>query len=192
MTAPELHALGVGESLPDLPGRRVAVYEDQILHPYRLGLDRCSQHDVETAYAVFDIPSDRRPHGAPEDKESTMFEHTRAFSGFSVDDIPKAKQFYGETLGLRVSEENGMLTLHIAGDRDTLIYPKEGHTPATFTILNFPVDDIDAAVDQLAGRGIRFETLDGVDDKGVLRGRGPSIAWFKDPAGNFLSVLQVD
>lgn len=109
-----------------------------------------------------------------------------------MDDIPKAKQFYGETLGLRVSEENGMLTLHIAGDRDTLIYPKEGHTPATFTILNFPVDDIDAAVDQLAGRGIRFETLDGVDDKGVLRGRGPSIAWFKDPAGNFLSVLQVD
>lgn len=121
-----------------------------------------------------------------------MFEHTKAFSGFSVDDIPKAKQFYGETLGLRVSEEYGMLTLHIAGDRDTLIYPKEDHTPATFTILNFPVDDIDSAVDELAARGIRFETGDGVDEKGIFRARGPAIAWFKDPAGNILSVLQQD
>jgi catechol 2,3-dioxygenase-like lactoylglutathione lyase family enzyme len=119
-------------------------------------------------------------------------QHTKAYSGFSVDDIPKAKQFYSETLGLRVSEEHGMLTLHIAGDRDTLIYPKPDHTPATFTILNFPVDDVEAAVDQLAARGVQFETFDGVDQKGIFRQRGPAIAWFKDPAGNILSVLQGD
>jgi catechol 2,3-dioxygenase-like lactoylglutathione lyase family enzyme len=121
-----------------------------------------------------------------------MFEDTKAFSGFSVDDIPKARQFYGDTLGLRVSEENGLLQLHIAGDRDVLVYPKEDHTPATFTILNFPVDDVEAAVDQLAARGVRFERYEGVeqDDKGVFRGEGPLIAWFKDPAGNILSVLQ--
>jgi catechol 2,3-dioxygenase-like lactoylglutathione lyase family enzyme len=121
-----------------------------------------------------------------------MFEHTKAFSGFSVDDIPTAKRFYGETLGLRVSEENGLLMLHIAGDRDTVVYPKEDHTPATFTILNFPVDDIDKAVDGLAGRGVRFERYEGLeqDDKGVSRGMGPAIAWFKDPAGNILSVIQ--
>jgi catechol 2,3-dioxygenase-like lactoylglutathione lyase family enzyme len=123
-----------------------------------------------------------------------MFEHAKAFSGFSVDDIPKAKQFYGETLGLRVSEEYGMLTLHIAGDRDTLIYPKEDHTPATFTILNFPVDDIDKAVDELGSRGVQFERYEGAeqDEKGIARGQGPPIAWFKDPAGNILSVLQED
>ena len=119
-----------------------------------------------------------------------MFEHTLAFSGFSVDDIPKAKQFYGETLGLRVSEVNGMLRLHIAGDRDTLVYPKEDHVPATYTILNFPVDDIGSAVDQLGARGIRFEKYDGVDEDGIFRKGGPLIAWFKDPAGNILSVLQ--
>jgi hypothetical protein len=83
-----------------------------------------------------------------------------------------------------------MLTLHIAGDSDTLIYPKEDHMPATFTILNFPVNDIDSAVDQLAARGIRFEALDGVDESGIFRARGPAIAWFKDPAGNILSVFQ--
>ncbi len=125
-------------------------------------------------------------------KGSAMFEHTKAFSGFSVDDIPAAKRFYGETLGLRVSEEYGMLTLHIAGDRDTLIYPKEDHAPATFTILNFPVDDIASAVRQLAERGIRFEAGEGIDDDGIMRQGGPLIAWFKDPAGNFLSVLQAD
>jgi catechol 2,3-dioxygenase-like lactoylglutathione lyase family enzyme len=121
-----------------------------------------------------------------------MFEHTKAFSGFSVDDIPKARQFYGETLGLRVSEENGLLQLHIAGDRDILVYPKEDHTPATYTMLNFPVDDLEAAVDQLAARGVRFERYEGVeqDDKGIFRGQGPPIAWFKDPAGNILSVLR--
>jgi catechol 2,3-dioxygenase-like lactoylglutathione lyase family enzyme len=124
---------------------------------------------------------------------NTVFEQTKAFSGFSVDDIPKAKRFYGETLGLRVSEENGMLTLHIAGDTNILVYPKgDDHTPATFTILNFPVDDIESAVDQLAERGVRFEMYDGVDGKGIFRGEGPPIAWFRDPAGNFLSVLQQD
>ncbi len=122
-----------------------------------------------------------------------MFEDTKAFSGFAVDDIPRAKQFYGETLGLRVTEEHGMLHLHIVGDRDTLIYPKgEDHIPATFTILNFPVDDIESAVDALAARGVRFEVLDGVDEKGIMRHGGPLIAWFKDPAGNILSVLQLD
>ncbi len=121
-----------------------------------------------------------------------MFEHTRAFSGFSVDDIAKAKEFYRDTLGLRVSEEHGMLHLHIAGDRDTLVYPKPDHTPATFTILNFPVDDIESAVDELTARGVRFETYEGVDEKGVFRRGGPPIAWFKDPAGNILSVLQAD
>ena len=123
-----------------------------------------------------------------------MFEHTKAFSGFSVDDIAKAKQFYGETLGLRVSEEYGMLRLHLEGGGNILVYPKPDHTPATFTILNFPVEDIDAAVDELAARGVRFEKYDEVDERGVLRGRklnrGPDIAWFTDPAGNILSVLQ--
>ena len=121
-----------------------------------------------------------------------MFAHTKAFSGFSVDDIQRARRFYGETLGLRVSEEHGLLTLHIAGDRDTLVYPKEDHTPATYTILNFPVDDIDQAVDELTARGVRFERYEGLeqDEKGVVRGGGPPIAWFKDPAGNILAVLQ--
>jgi len=123
-----------------------------------------------------------------------MFENSKAFSGFSVDDIPKARQFYGETLGLRVTEENGMLTLHTAGDRNTLIYPKDDHTPATFTILNFPVADVDKAVDELIARGVRFERYEGAeqDEKGVHRGGGPLIAWFKDPAGNILSVIQQD
>jgi catechol 2,3-dioxygenase-like lactoylglutathione lyase family enzyme len=121
-----------------------------------------------------------------------MFENTRAFSGFSVDDIPRAKQFYGETLGVRVSEEYGMLTLHIAGERDTLVYPKDDHTPASFTILNFPVDDIEKAVDELTSRGVVFERYPGTDtdEKGIFRGGGPLIAWFKDPAGNVLSVIQ--
>jgi catechol 2,3-dioxygenase-like lactoylglutathione lyase family enzyme len=128
------------------------------------------------------------------EKEAVMFENTRAFSGFSVDDVPEARKFYGETLGLRVSEEYGMLSLHIAGERDILVYPKPDHTPATFTILNFPVDDIEKAVDELAERGVRFERYDdsNTDEKGIYRGQGPLIAWFKDPAGNILSVLQQD
>jgi catechol 2,3-dioxygenase-like lactoylglutathione lyase family enzyme len=121
-----------------------------------------------------------------------MFTNTKAFSGFSVDDVQKAKEFYGETLGLRVSEEYGMLQLHIAGSTDILVYPKPDHTPASFTILNFPVDDIDMAVDDLAERGVRFERYEGfdTDEKGIFRGEGPFIAWFRDPAGNVLSVLQ--
>ena len=121
-----------------------------------------------------------------------MFENTKAFSGFAVDDVPKAREFYGDTLGLKTSEEYGLLTLHLAGDRPTLVYPKPGHTPADYTILNFPVDDIDQAVDGLAERGVRFEKYDGFeqDEKGISRGEGPYIAWFKDPAGNVLSVLQ--
>ncbi|MGN9837726.1 VOC family protein [Nonomuraea sp. H19] len=121
-----------------------------------------------------------------------MFGTTKAFSGFSVNDIEAAKKFYGETLEIRVSEANGMLTLHIAGGTDILVYPKENHTPATYTILNFPVEDIEKAVDELVARGVRFERYDGFDqdEKGVFRGGGPLIAWFKDPAGNVLSVLQ--
>ncbi|GAA0405027.1 glyoxalase [Acrocarpospora corrugata] len=120
-----------------------------------------------------------------------MFENTKAFSGFSVDDIAEARKFYGETLGLNVSERNGLLFLHLAGDRDTLVYPKgDQHAPATYTTLNFPVPDIEAAVEELVARGITFERYEGVDDKGVFRQGGPLIAWFKDPAGNILSVLQ--
>ncbi|MEV6008827.1 VOC family protein [Streptomyces sp. NPDC051976] len=121
-----------------------------------------------------------------------MFGSTKAFSGFSVDDIEGARKFYGETLGIRVSEQHGMLTLHIAGDRDILVYPKADHTPATYTILNFPVADIEAAVDELRAKGVRFAEYDNLatDDKGIFRGGGPLIAWFTDPAGNVLSVLQ--
>jgi len=120
-----------------------------------------------------------------------MFTNTKAFSGFAVDDVPKAKKFYSETLGLRMSAEYGMLSLHIAGDWDILVYPKSDHTPATFTILNFPVDDIDKAVDDLAERGVRFERYEDseLDEKRIHRGGGPLIAWFKDPAGNVLSVI---
>jgi catechol 2,3-dioxygenase-like lactoylglutathione lyase family enzyme len=122
-----------------------------------------------------------------------MFRDTKAFSGFSVDDVPKAREFYGETLGIRTSEDNGLLTLHFAGDRDVLVYPKPNHEAATFTILNFPVDDIDEAVDALAARGVEFERYDdfGQDEKGIARAAGPPIAWFRDPAGNILSVLQL-
>ena len=123
-----------------------------------------------------------------------MFEDTKAFSGFAVSDIPRAKQFYEETLGLRVSQENGMLTLHIAGDRPVLVYPKPDHEPASFTILNFPVGDIETAVDDLFDRGVQFEHYKGTDvetdDKGIFRGGGPLIAWFKDPAGNVMSVIE--
>lgn len=124
-----------------------------------------------------------------------MFKNTRAFSGFSVDDIAAAKRFYGETLGLEVSdEEMGLLALKIAGGTTILVYPKPNHTPATFTILNFPVDDVEKAVDELTRRGVRFEHYEGdiqTDEKGISRGNGgPTIAWFKDPAGNILSVLE--
>jgi catechol 2,3-dioxygenase-like lactoylglutathione lyase family enzyme len=125
-----------------------------------------------------------------------MFANTKAYSGFAVDDIQKAREFYGETLGLRTSvldEEHGLLSLHLAGDRDTLVYRKPDFGPATYTILNFQVDDVDAAVDELAARGVSFERYDGFeqDEKGIARGEGgPQIAWFKDPAGNILAVHQ--
>jgi catechol 2,3-dioxygenase-like lactoylglutathione lyase family enzyme len=119
-----------------------------------------------------------------------VFEHTRAFSGFSVDDIPSAKRFYGDVLGLRVSEEHGMLHLHIEGDRDTLVYPKADHVPASYTILNFPVADIESAVDGLVARGVVFERYEWLDERGINRRGGPLIAWFRDPAGNVLSVIE--
>jgi catechol 2,3-dioxygenase-like lactoylglutathione lyase family enzyme len=121
-----------------------------------------------------------------------MFKDTKAFSGFAVPDVEQARRFYGEILGVETSVDNGLLTLHIAGDRPTLVYPRPGHEPAGYTILNFPVDDIDAAVDALTERGVRFERYDGMeqDEKGVMRAGGPYIAWFTDPAGNVLSVLQ--
>jgi catechol 2,3-dioxygenase-like lactoylglutathione lyase family enzyme len=125
-----------------------------------------------------------------------MFRDTKAFSGFSVDDVAKAREFYGDTLGLETSEEHGILTLHIAGGREVIAYPKDDHEPATFTILNFPVDDIEAAVDALSERGISFERYEQMasdfDERGIFRGGGPPIAWFKDPAGNVLSVIKVD
>ena len=120
-----------------------------------------------------------------------MFKDTKAFSGFSVDDIPRAKQFYGETLGLNLTDEMGGLALHLGGGGNVYVYPKDNHVPATFTILNFPVADVEAAVDHLTEAGVSFERYDGIesDEKGIHRGEGPTIAWFKDPAGNILSVL---
>jgi catechol 2,3-dioxygenase-like lactoylglutathione lyase family enzyme len=119
--------------------------------------------------------------------------NTKAFSGFAVDDMDAARAFYGDVLGIRTSLEYGLMTLHLQdGERPTLVYPKEHHTPADYTILNFPVDDIEDAVDTLAERGVRFERYDGMpqDERGIMREGGPYIAWFKDPAGNTLAVLQ--
>lgn len=124
-----------------------------------------------------------------------MFKNTKAFCGFSADDLQKAKTFYGDTLGIDVYENDmGILELHVAGGNKVIIYPKPDHVPATFTILNFPVDNIDHAVDELTAKGISFEQYGGnikTDKKGIFRSdKGPSIAWFKDPAGNILSVLE--
>jgi catechol 2,3-dioxygenase-like lactoylglutathione lyase family enzyme len=121
------------------------------------------------------------------------FASTKAFSGFAVDDMDAARAFYGDTLGIRTSTEYGLMTLHLQdGDRPTLVYPKERHTPADYTVLNFPVDDIEDTVDALAERGVAFERFDGMpqDERGIMREGGPYIAWFRDPAGNILSVLQ--
>lgn len=124
-----------------------------------------------------------------------MFRDSQAFSGFSSDDIPTTKQFYAQTLGLDVTEEHGMLGLHLAGGGQVFIYPKEDHQPATYTVLNFPVPDIDKAVDTLTAAGVVFERYEGFeqDERGIARppspDQGPAIAWFKDPAGNILSVL---
>jgi catechol 2,3-dioxygenase-like lactoylglutathione lyase family enzyme len=123
-----------------------------------------------------------------------MFKDTKAFSSFSVDDVQAAKEFYGDTLGVDVGEEQamGLLRLNIAGGIPVMIYPKDNHVPAEFTVLNFPVDDIAAAARELAGKGITFERYSGDHDElGVLRDpQGPAIAWFKDPAGNVLSIIQ--
>jgi predicted enzyme related to lactoylglutathione lyase len=123
-----------------------------------------------------------------------MLKHSKAFSGFSAGDIPTAKKFYSETLGLDVAESHGLLTLRLAGGNNVLIYPKPNHVPATFTLLNFPVKDVDLAVDELTKRGVRFEIYDlpglKTDKKGIMRGNGPTIAWFKDPAGTILSVIE--
>jgi hypothetical protein len=123
-----------------------------------------------------------------------MLKDSKAFSGFSAEDIGKAREFYAGTLGLEVSESHGILTLHLAGGNKVIIYPKPNHVPATFTVLNFPVDDVDLAVEELKKRGVRFEHYDlpnlKTDDKGIKRGNGPTVAWFKDPAGNILSVIE--
>src|SRR5229473_5148320 len=129
-----------------------------------------------------------------QEESEPLFKETKACSGFSVNDLQQAKEFYGQTLGLDVSEAHGLLELHIAGGTTILMYPKENHTPATFTILNFPVDNIEQTVDELARHGVHFESYhEGdlvTDEKGIFRGGGPKIAWFKDPAGNILSVLE--
>jgi catechol 2,3-dioxygenase-like lactoylglutathione lyase family enzyme len=121
-----------------------------------------------------------------------MLTNSHAFSGFSTNDIARAKAFYADTLGLEVTEENGMLTLRLAGGGRVLIYPKDNHEPATFTVLNFPVEDIDKAVAGLTDAGIEFERYEGSgqDERGIAREYPPPIAWFKDPAGNILSVLE--
>jgi catechol 2,3-dioxygenase-like lactoylglutathione lyase family enzyme len=124
-----------------------------------------------------------------------MFTDTKAFSGFAAPDLAAEREFYEGKLGIRVTDEDGLLTLHLAGgDRPTLIYAKPDFTPATYTILNFPVADIDAAVDELTGRGVQFEHYEGFgqDERGIAREAGPPIAWFKDPAGNILSVLELE
>lgn len=124
-----------------------------------------------------------------------MFKDSKAFSTFSVDDVPRAKEFYGETLGLNVSQEMDGLGLHLAGGGEVFLYPKDDHAAATFTVLNFSVGDVDEAVDKLTSAGVRFEQYEGemaTDAKGIFRGSGeaPTIAWFKDPAGNILSVIE--
>jgi predicted enzyme related to lactoylglutathione lyase len=122
-----------------------------------------------------------------------MFKDSKAFSGFSSNEIPASKTFYADTLGLDVTDEMGGLGLHLAGGAEVFIYPKDDHVPATFTVLNFQVDDVDAAVDRLTAAGVSMERYEGFDqdEKGIVRGgdEGPTIAWFKDPAGNILSVL---
>jgi catechol 2,3-dioxygenase-like lactoylglutathione lyase family enzyme len=123
-----------------------------------------------------------------------MLAQSKAFSGFAVDDLEQAREFYADTLGLdvKVIDDPGLLNIRLAGSRDVLVYPKGDFEPATYTILNFPVDDVEAAVDDLASRGIAFERYDGMeqDEKGIAHGPGPEIAWFKDPAGNILAVLE--
>lgn len=123
-----------------------------------------------------------------------MLGDSKAFSGFSVSDAASARRFYEETLGLRVSDEemDGIMRLHLGGGTDVLVYAKADHTPATFTVLNFPVPDVEKAVDELTARGVRFEQYEDppTDEKGVMRAGGPLIAWFTDPSGNVFSVIE--
>ena len=121
-----------------------------------------------------------------------MLRDSPAFSGFSANDIGAERRFYADTLGVNVEEQMGGLNLHLGGGHNVFIYPKDDHKPATFTVLNFPVEDIDEAVDRLKAKGVTFERYEGMgqDDKGIMRENGPQIAWFKDPAGNILSVLE--
>ena len=121
-----------------------------------------------------------------------MLRDARAYSGFSTNDTEATKEFYGSVLGLELTEANGIVELKLAGGGTVIAYPKENHEPASFTILNFEVEDVEKAVDELVQRGVRFEKYEGFpqDEKGIMRGHGPDIAWFKDPAGNILSVLR--
>ena len=125
-----------------------------------------------------------------------MIDPTQAFHGFAVPDIDAARAFYTDVLGIEVTEESGMLQLHVGGGTPTLVYPKPDHQPATYTVLNFPVPDVEAAVDDLTARGVGFERYQGTpvetDEKGVFRGGGPLIAWFTDPAGNVMSVIETE
>ena len=125
-----------------------------------------------------------------------MLKDAKAFSGYSTNDVDAAKEFYGETLGLEVTEDGPGISLHLPGDHNVLVYGKgDAHEPATFTVLNFQVDDIEAAVDELVERGVEFERYAGTeletDPKGIMRGNGPPIAWFKDPGGNVLAVIEL-
>jgi len=124
-----------------------------------------------------------------------MFRDTHAFSSFAVPDLDAARSFYGDTLGLEVGEgPMGVLALELEGEQTIMVYPKPDFAPATYTVLNFPVEDVDAAVDELTSRGVQFERYEGFeqDERGIARGDGPDIAWFKDPAGNILAVLERD
>jgi catechol 2,3-dioxygenase-like lactoylglutathione lyase family enzyme len=137
----------------------------------------------------------RSPHSRTDREGITVLTDSPAFSGFSVDDLDRARRFYAETLGLRVAdvpEMDGLLRLHLGSGADVLVYAKDDHAPATFTVLNFPVPDVERAVDELAGRGVRFERYPhlSTDEKGIARSGGPPIAWFTDPAGNVFSVIE--
>jgi hypothetical protein len=186
--------------MPDVSGR-VSRALDWNRH---LGLSRDtiariapdSVHRIDFAYcgAKHPAPDSQIWPGRKSNQEGSMLKDSKAFSGFSAGAIPKVKEFYTGRLGLDVLESDGLLTLRLAGGNNVLIYPKPNHVPAAFTVLNFPVEDVDLAVDELTKRGVRFEMYDlpdlKTDKKGIMRGNGPTIAWFKDPAGNILSVLE--